>query len=619
MRGEERDDDPNYWWVLVMGRLRPGVDAAQVAGRARPDAQADGRGLEAGARGQGSAARARAAGRPRTVRAAATRCAIRCGRWRSSCRSCCWWRAPTWRTCCSRAAVRACRELSVRAAIGAPRARVVRQLFTEGALLAAFGAGLGVVVGAVDHRGAAAGAHAGAVRGDSRRRLAPAGVRDASWRAAARCSSRSRRRCARRRVTLTAGLQEASRRGTPGPRRGRLAGTLVVVQIALSMVLVVAAALLARSLRKLDRVELGFDPHNVLTFRLDPTLNGYDERRTRALYDARTRRAARIARRHGRHVHQPHAARELLVDWRRRHRVGSGSRTWFGGGSGIHEGPHGLAADHRSGLLRDAAPADRCAAARSTSATRPRHSAWRSSTASSPNSSSRPKTSSDAASVSACGAPRRSTRSWASRPTRATPRSATDMPPTVYLAAKQQPPGAGDVRGESRQRDGVHGDGARRGPTARRSASDRRRPDDGGPDGAVAQAGAALRAAGDAARPGHARALRDRALRPARRTAWRSESRRSDCAWRSAPSAPPCAGWCCAQSLAVAIVGLVAGAAAAAAGTRLIASMLYQLPPRDPVTLSVAAAVMLATCVLAGYLPARRASRVDPLIALRAE
>ena len=73
------------------------------------------------------------------------------------------------------------------------------------------------------------------------------------------------------------------------------------------------------------------------------------------------------------------------------------------------------------------------------------------------------------------------------------------------------------------------------------------------------------------------------------------------------------------QSLAVAIVGLAAGAAAAAAGTRLIASMLYELPPRDPVALSVAAAVMLATCVLAGYLPARRASRVDPLIALRAE
>jgi hypothetical protein len=35
------------------------------------------------------------------------------------------------------------------------------------------------------------------------------------------------------------------------------------------------AALLARSLRNLDRAEIGFDPHDVLTFRLDPTLNGY--------------------------------------------------------------------------------------------------------------------------------------------------------------------------------------------------------------------------------------------------------------------------------------------------------------------------------------------------------
>jgi ABC-type lipoprotein release transport system permease subunit len=47
--------------------------------------------------------------------------------------------------------------------------------------------------------------------------------------------------------------------------------------------------------------------------------------------------------------------------------------------------------------------------------------------------------------------------------------------------------------------------------------------------------------------------------------------------------------------------------------------MLYELPARDPLAVAVAAAVMLGTCVLAGYLPARRASRVDPLVALRAE
>jgi predicted permease len=73
------------------------------------------------------------------------------------------------------------------------------------------------------------------------------------------------------------------------------------------------------------------------------------------------------------------------------------------------------------------------------------------------------------------------------------------------------------------------------------------------------------------------------------------------------------------RSLVLASVGLVAGAAGAIAGTRLVASMLYQLPARDPLTVAGAAAVMLATCLLAGYLPARRASRVDPLVALRAE
>ena len=73
------------------------------------------------------------------------------------------------------------------------------------------------------------------------------------------------------------------------------------------------------------------------------------------------------------------------------------------------------------------------------------------------------------------------------------------------------------------------------------------------------------------------------------------------------------------QSLVLAAVGLAAGTAGAVAGTRLIASMLYELPPRDPATVVAAAGIMLLTCVLAGYLPARRASRVDPLIALRAE
>ena len=73
------------------------------------------------------------------------------------------------------------------------------------------------------------------------------------------------------------------------------------------------------------------------------------------------------------------------------------------------------------------------------------------------------------------------------------------------------------------------------------------------------------------------------------------------------------------QSLLLAALGLTAGVAGAVAATRLVESMLYQLPPRDPATLGAAAAIMLGACAAAGYLPARRASRVDPLVALRAE
>jgi predicted permease len=65
--------------------------------------------------------------------------------------------------------------------------------------------------------------------------------------------------------------------------------------------------------------------------------------------------------------------------------------------------------------------------------------------------------------------------------------------------------------------------------------------------------------------------------------------------------------------------GLALGLALALAGTRLVASFLYGLTPRDPLTLSLAVVLLAVVASLAGYLQARRASRLEPLVALREE
>jgi predicted permease len=67
------------------------------------------------------------------------------------------------------------------------------------------------------------------------------------------------------------------------------------------------------------------------------------------------------------------------------------------------------------------------------------------------------------------------------------------------------------------------------------------------------------------------------------------------------------------------VVGLAAGVALSAAGIRLITSRLYGLEPTDPVTFAVALAVLSCVALVAAGLPAYRASRVDPLVALRHE
>ena len=73
------------------------------------------------------------------------------------------------------------------------------------------------------------------------------------------------------------------------------------------------------------------------------------------------------------------------------------------------------------------------------------------------------------------------------------------------------------------------------------------------------------------------------------------------------------------QTLWLVGIGIVIGLGSALAATRWVKSLLFGLQPHDPTTIGLAVLVLLTVAAVAGYLPARRATRVDPLVALRNE
>jgi ABC-type antimicrobial peptide transport system permease subunit len=73
------------------------------------------------------------------------------------------------------------------------------------------------------------------------------------------------------------------------------------------------------------------------------------------------------------------------------------------------------------------------------------------------------------------------------------------------------------------------------------------------------------------------------------------------------------------QGVRLALVGLGVGLAGSLAASRLLRSQLYEVSPFDPLTIAVVATALLGAAVLASYLPALSATRVDPLEALRYE
>jgi ABC-type antimicrobial peptide transport system permease subunit len=73
------------------------------------------------------------------------------------------------------------------------------------------------------------------------------------------------------------------------------------------------------------------------------------------------------------------------------------------------------------------------------------------------------------------------------------------------------------------------------------------------------------------------------------------------------------------QGMRAAVIGAAFGVLGALLATRLLSSMLYGVAPRDPLSFIGGAALLLCVALSASWLAARRATRIDPIVALRTE
>jgi macrolide transport system ATP-binding/permease protein len=293
--GSDSYTSPNYEWVVTMGRLRPGVTRAQAQAalapqfaqwmrdvnteRTRTDLPTllvrDGGGGLTGLRLQYS--------RPLFILLAivALILALAC--------------ANIANLLLARATARR-REIAVRLSIGAGRSRVVRQLLTESVILASIGGALGLGFALWGIRVITA--------------LLANGREDftlhaeLNWHVLAISAGLSlltgilfglAPALQATRVDLLMGLKESRTGGarSHGLRRLTLSRALMVSQMAISLVILVAAGLFVRTLSRLQSVPLGFNRENVLTFRLDASQAGHRDAELPTFYnDLRARFAA---------------------------------------------------------------------------------------------------------------------------------------------------------------------------------------------------------------------------------------------------------------------------------------------------------------------------------------
>lgn len=515
------------------------------------------------------------------------------------------------------------REISVRFALGASKARIARQMLTESVLLAFAGGGLGLAIAPPVARlllGAAATRQeelfldlhpdpavlafttcvallCGLLFG-----AAPA------WRSA--------------RAEPQAGLRAAS--GADGDRRGALRAALVSFQVALSLVLVIGAGLFLATLRNLIRTDLGFQPADVLLVDVDLSRSGVADA---ARLEFHEELLARFRALPGFEA----AAASLVTPlagntWQSRISLESGAE----GSSRIHVHYNGVTTGYfrtlGTPLLagRDIAPGDR---PNTTLVAVVNETLARQAVATLPGG----RTFSPAAALGMRFRKdfRASFRAPAvDRPVEIvgvvkdakyrTIRGA--VPPTVYMPVSQEPLGLAGLKYELRTRLGL--------PAAAEM----------------------IRAAVAAAHPRASYTLRtfESQARDSTRTerlvaafstvfgglalllagiglygvlSYSVAQRRGEIGIRVALGATPgnIRSWVVRQSLTTVLAGAAAGIVLAAGSTALLRSMLYGVQPVDPLVYTAGLAILLIISALAAYLPARRATHLDPVQALRHE
>jgi predicted permease len=283
-----RMQQPTYWWLQVVGRLKPGASIEQAqanfatvfqrtarAGMAEYQASltAEERALVTNRRGTAvpqllvkSAAHGYYDIDPQASRSAGFLAAVVVIVLLIVC-------ANVANLLLSRASTRH-REISLRLSMGATRGRLVRQLLTESVLLASVGGALGGLLGYW------------------LRTLLPFGDKTPlDWRVFGFLAGVSMLTgilfgllpaLRATRVDLSSAMKENSRSVTGS--RTVLSKSLVVVQVAMALVLLVGAGLFLRTLDNLKSVDVGFDSRNLLLFGVNPRVNGYDTERSTQVF-----------------------------------------------------------------------------------------------------------------------------------------------------------------------------------------------------------------------------------------------------------------------------------------------------------------------------------------------